>query len=103
VTDPTDSPAPTGWSIPRWRAALREFAATAREAGNSPKAVAAVKELDRRLHVPPQFGEPIIDLTHEPGQVCIGTVPPLMVRYAIDEDRRLVIVTILRILPESDA
>src|SRR3954463_15919691 len=75
----------------------------ARDAGTNQEAVATVKDLDRRLHVYPQFGEPIIDLTQEPGQVHVGTVPPLMVRYAIYEERRLVIVTVLRILPESGA
>jgi hypothetical protein len=85
------------------RAALREFAATARAAGHSREAAAALKELDHRLHVYPQVGEPIMDLTQESGQVCIATMPPLMVRYAIYEERRLVVVTLLRILPEADA
>jgi hypothetical protein len=44
-----------------------------------------------------------MDLAQESGQVCIATVPPLMVRYAIYEDRRLVVVTVVRILPEADA
>jgi hypothetical protein len=42
----------------------------------------------------PQFGEPLADLTQEPGQVWIGTVAPLVVRYAIYDELRLVIVAV---------
>jgi hypothetical protein len=85
------------------RAAVREFAAAARAAGRSREAAAALTDLDRRLHIYPQFGEPILDLTQKSGQVCVAAVPPLLVRYAIYEERRLVVVTLLRILPEPDA
>jgi hypothetical protein len=74
------------------QAALLELAARARAAGQGQAFVAAVKELDRLLHLYPQFGEPLTDLALEAGQVWNGTVPPLVVRYAIYEERRLVVV-----------
>ena len=80
------------------REVLRAWAAAAKEAGTIQETVAAVKELDRRLHIYPQFGDPIINLAQENGQVYIGTVPPLVARYAVYDHRRLVIVTVLRLL-----
>jgi hypothetical protein len=74
------------------RQTLQEFAARAWASGHGPAFAAAVKELDRLLHLYPQFGEPVQDLTLEAGQVWCGTVAPLVVRYAIYEDRRLVVV-----------
>ncbi len=76
------------------RNAVRELAASAWVDGIGPEVVAAIKDLDRRLHIFPQFGDPIIDLKHERGDVRIGTVPPLVARYAIYEKRRLVVVAI---------
>jgi hypothetical protein len=62
----------------------------------------AAKEIEARLRIYPQFGDPIIDLTHELGQIWIGTIGPLVVRYAIYEDRRLVmVVTPIMPLPNS--
>ena len=49
-------------------------------------------EIDRRLHMYPQFGEPLTDLALERGQIWIGTVGTLVVRYAILEDRKIVMV-----------
>ena len=77
---------------------MRELAANAWADGIGPEVVAAIKELDRRLHVYPQFGDPIIDLTHERSDVRIGTVPPLVARYAIYEERRLVVVAVPPVL-----
>jgi hypothetical protein len=74
------------------REALRQLAARAWARGQGPSFAAAVKELDRLLHLYPQFGEPLTDLTLEAGQVWRGTVSPLVVRYAIYEERRLVVV-----------
>ncbi len=76
----------------RVRAALREFLVRATKGGQRDSFLAALKELDRLLHLYPQFGEPLLDLKKEVGQVYCGTVPPLVVRYAVFEDRRLVFV-----------
>jgi hypothetical protein len=74
--------------------ALLGLAARAREGGLGPQFVAAVKEIDRRLRIYPQFGQPVYNLKLEPAQVWIGVVPPLVVRYSLDAERRLVMVGI---------
>jgi hypothetical protein len=61
-----------------------------------------LKELERRLRIYPQFGEPERDLSQEAGQIYNGTVPPLVVGYAVFEDRRLVFVgSAPRLLPNA--
>jgi hypothetical protein len=73
-------------------ATLRDFAARAKAAGKAEELSAALKELERRLRIYPQFGEPFFDLKQEPGQIYEATVPPVVVRYAVFEERRLVFV-----------
>jgi len=63
--------------------------------------VEALESLDYRFQVYPQFGEPIIDLRVETGQILLGTAGMLVVRYAIYEERRLVVVTSPMVLPNS--
>jgi hypothetical protein len=76
----------------------------ARERGDGEAFLAALKEFHRRLCVYPQFGEPLLDLTQESGQVWIGTVRPLAMRYAVFDDRRIVMVAALPVLlPKSDS
>ena len=59
-------------------------------------------EFVRRLRIYPQFGEPLVDLKKEPGQVWIGTVRPLAMRYGVLEERRLVIIAAIPVLlPKS--
>jgi hypothetical protein len=84
------------------REALRDLLILARDRGVSEPFLQAVRDIDHRLRWYPQFGDPVIDLKHEAGQIWIGTVPPLVVRYAIFEERRLVFVSIpLMPLPGS--
>jgi hypothetical protein len=52
--------------------------------------LAAARKMDYRLRVYPQFGQPLRDLAAGAGQEWLGVVPPLVVRYVIFEDRRLV-------------
>jgi hypothetical protein len=73
-------------------ATIREYVARARAAGQSAPFLAALKDLEHRLRVYPQFGEPERDLKLEDGQLYNGTVPPLVVHYAVYEQRRLVFV-----------
>jgi hypothetical protein len=82
----------------RVRERLVELAAVARMRGDGPAFVAALREFDRRLRVYPQFGDPLIDLLEEAGQVRLGAVPPLAMRYGVLEDRRLVLVAALPVL-----
>jgi hypothetical protein len=71
---------------------------SARERGDGEAYLAAVKEFHRRLCLYPQFGEPLIDLTQELGQVWIGIVRPLAMRYVVFDERRVVTVTVLPVL-----
>jgi hypothetical protein len=64
--------------------------------------LAAVKELDRLLHLYPQVGQPLRDLQLKPAQLWIGVVPPLVAHYFLDEERRLVGVVFTHLmLPKS--
>jgi hypothetical protein len=103
VTEPLDAPIPYRVVYAeRVRKALRKLLALARGLGLGQQVLDAVKELDDRLHIYPQFGQPLMDLMHEPAQIWIGVVPPLVVHYAIYEERRLVIVaTPISPLPRS--
>lgn len=84
------------------RQQLVELAATARARGDGAEYVAALLEFDRRLHVYPQFGDPLVDLLAEPGHVRLGAVPPLAMRYGVLEERRMVLVAALPVLmPKS--
>ena len=76
----------------RVRKGVRELLADARRKGRETQVLDALKEMDRRLHIYPQFGEPIRDLPALPGTLWIGVIPPLVVHYAVDDERRLVMV-----------
>ncbi len=88
----------------RVRQRLLALADMARERGDGEAFLAALKEFHRRLCVYPQFGEPLIDLTQEAGQVWIGIVRPLAMRYGVFEQPRVVMVAALPVLlPKSDS
>jgi hypothetical protein len=85
----------------RVRQRLLALADVARERGDA--FVAAVKEIHRRLCLYPQFGEPLFDLRQEAGQVWLGVVRPLSMRYGVLEERRVVMVSELPVLlPKSE-
>ena len=70
--------------------------------GDGEEFIAALREFDRRLRIYPQFGDPLVDLKKEPGQVWIGIVPPLAMRYGVFDERRLVIAAAIPVLlPKS--
>jgi hypothetical protein len=77
---------------------LLALADVARERGDGEAFVAALKEFHRRLGLYPQFGEPLMDLTQEPGQVWIGIVRPLAMRYGVLDERRIVMVAAIPVL-----
>ena len=60
--------------------------------------ISALREFDRLLHIYPQFGEQLVDLKKEPGQVWIGTVRPLTMRYGVFDERRTVIAGAIPVL-----
>jgi hypothetical protein len=88
----------------RVRQRLLALADIARQRGDGEAFVAAIKEFHRRLCIYPQFGEPLIELQQEPGQVYIGVVRPLAMRYGVLDERRLVVVAALPVLlPKSES
>jgi hypothetical protein len=87
----------------RVRQRLLALADVARERGDGAAFLAALRELHRRLCLYPQFGEPLFDLTQESGQVWLGIVRPLAVRYGVFDERRVVMVTEVPVLlPTSE-
>ncbi len=76
----------------RVRDSLLALVARARSAGLAVPILKAILDLDRRLQVYPQFGEPLRDLSLEGAQLWIGTISPLVIRYVIDEVHRQVLV-----------
>jgi hypothetical protein len=75
----------------------------ARAKGRLAEVAQAVRGIETRLlWVPLDFGEPRRDLVHLGVQLRSGTVPPLVVRYAVDEARRIVYVTLpFELLPRT--
>ena len=93
MSEPSERPVPYQVSYSEQnRNELRALVARARDHGLAPQLIAAIKDLDYRLRMYPQFGQPLLDLVHRPGQIWIGVVPPLVVRYGLFEDLRLVAV-----------
>ena len=87
----------------RVRQRLLVLADVARERGDGEAFLAALKEFHRRLSLYPQFGEPLIELTQEVGQVRLGIVRPLAMRYGVFDERRVVMVTEIPVLlPKSE-
>jgi hypothetical protein len=82
----------------RARQRLLALADVARQRGDGDAFVAAVKEFHRRLCLYPQFGEPLFDMVQERGQVWIGFVRPLAMRYGVLDERRAVMVAALPVL-----
>jgi hypothetical protein len=103
VSETTNSPLPYWVSYSeRVRNELEKLIVRAIERGLGPQVLTAAREMDRLLHSDPLFGDPLTDLSLAPGQLRMGTIPPLVVKYAIYPDKRLVIVTIpIATLPHS--
>jgi hypothetical protein len=81
---------------------LAALIARANDRGNHSALISAARAIGSLLRVYPQFGQPLWDLTAEPGQVWVGVVPPLVVRYVVFEDRRQVdVVEPMQPLPRS--
>jgi hypothetical protein len=76
----------------RVREELTALIVRARERGVARAALEAARLIHDRLRIYPQFGDPLRDVSSESGQERIAVVPPLVVRYVVYEDRRLVCV-----------
>lgn len=74
----------------RVRDELVILVARARGLGLDQQILRAVREIDRRLGIYPQFGGPLRRLSIEPAELWIGIVPPVVVHYVLDEERRSV-------------
>ena len=78
----------------RVRSELKELLRHLVARGFGQLALNTLRELDFRLQVYPQFGEPLRDLKTEGEKLWIGTVPPWVVQYIVDEKERLVFVVL---------
>src|SRR5262245_57584926 len=78
----------------RVRDELRELVQKAEALGLAPQVLAAAKVIDERLHVYPQFGQPLRDLILEPAKLWIGEARRLVVQYTLDEEKRIVMVPV---------
>ena len=95
MSEPSSGPAPYQVAYSGWvKDELRALGARATARGLGSQFLAALKEIDQRLKVYPQFGEPLRDLELEPAQLWIGVIAPLVVQYVLDEERRLVMVSV---------
>jgi len=77
---------------------LRLLARDASARGDGPAFASALREFHRRLELYPQFGDPLWDLAVEEGQIRLGIIRPLSMRYGVYEARRLVLCAALPIL-----
>jgi hypothetical protein len=77
----------------RCRQETLELLARAAARGSLANVTQAIRAIEDRLRwIPLDFGEPLRDLVEMGLQDRLGVVPPLVVRFADDEARRLVYV-----------
>jgi hypothetical protein len=78
----------------RVRGDLRLLLERARDIGLGPQVAAAIGEMDTRLRIYPQVGQPLRDLQLKPAQIWIAVFPPLVVQYVLNEALRTVMVVV---------
>jgi hypothetical protein len=81
---------------------LRELSQLAIARGDGDAFLAALRAFADRLPVYPQFGDPLMDLALEEGQIRLGIIRPISMRYGVYEESRLVICGSLPILLPMD-
>jgi hypothetical protein len=99
----SESPAP--YHVDYSGAVLQHLRLLARQAtarGDGPAFTAALREFDRLLRLYPQFGEPLRDLGVGGGQMRLGIIRPLSMRYSVNEDVRIVFCAALPTLLPTD-
>src|SRR5438552_3876427 len=85
------------------RAELRDLHQRARSKGRGKELILAVKRITARLRSDPDhFGEARFRLQYLNLEVRVGTVPPVLVVYGINKERRIVFVRDFLLLPGSD-
>ncbi len=78
-----------------FRAEFRQLLERARVKGRFAEVVRVAQEIHTRLEwIPLDFGEPLRNLVHLGIQTRLGTVPPLVLTFGVDEARRIVYVSI---------
>jgi len=90
-----DEPGSTRYAVTysdRVQDVLVRLGRVARGRGDGERFIDALREFHRRLCVYPQFGDPLMDLRASAGQIRLGLVPPLAMRYGVLEERRSVVV-----------
>jgi hypothetical protein len=86
----------------RVRSEFRELHHRAAARGFGDKVLDAAKQIDARLRLYPQFGQPLRDLATPGETVWLGIVAPLAVQYVIDENKHIVFVLApFKALPNS--
>jgi hypothetical protein len=79
----------------RCREQTRELLARAAAQGRFTEVAQVIRGIDIRLQwIPLDFGEPLRDLVHLGLKEHIGVLAPLVVRYGVDEARRIVYVVL---------
>jgi hypothetical protein len=103
MSEPSGTPAPYRVAYSGLvRNELRDLIVRARGRGLAQQVLDAAKQIDDRLRVYPQFGQPLRDLKLRPAQLWMACVPPLVVQYSVDDERRVVMVVVpIRPLPNS--
>jgi len=103
----TDAPKPQPYRVNlsgRVYDKVKVLSAEAKERGDGEAFLTSLREFYRRLQIYPQFGDPLVDLQEQVGQIRIGIVPPLAMRYIVLEERRQVFVAALPVLlPKTSA
>ena len=82
----------------RVRRRLAEMGAEAARRGDREAFAAALKDFDGKLHLYPQFGDPLRDLVIERAALYNGIIRPLCMRNAVYENERLVVVVGIPVL-----
>jgi hypothetical protein len=77
---------------------LRKLGYISLERGDDEAFFLSLREFEKRLRIYPQFGDPLADLRGETGTIRVGIIRPISMRYAIFEERRLVVIAPLPVL-----
>jgi hypothetical protein len=103
VSEPAANPIPYR-VLPSTRVVheLQSLMRRAIAAGRGSQSLAALKEMQHRLSMYPQFGENLKGLRQTRETLWIGTIPPLVVQYVIDDVIRAVFIGIpIKALPNA--
>jgi hypothetical protein len=85
------------------REETKQLLARAKPKGRTAEVANAIRGIDIRLQwIPLDFGEPLQDFVHLGIKEHIGVLEPIVVRYGVDEARRIVYVALpFDLLPRS--